>query len=301
MNHLDVRDTRLERIVSDEPMRKRAGGFRFTEGPVWHAADGVVIFSDIPGDRMYRFNPTSERVDIYREPSNKANGNVLDHEHRLLTCEHATSRVVRQEADGGMTVIAAHYDGIELNSPNDIVVDRDGRLYFTDPPYGRHAGTGPLAGVGVERPQLQPVQGVYRVDPRDGSVVRLADDFDQPNGLCFAEEESVLYVNDTARRHIRRYEVRGGGLVGGEVWAEVGGAGPGVPDGMKVDSEGNLFCCGPGGVHVFSGKGQILGVILVPEPCGNFNWGDADRRTLYLCATTSLFSCRMRVPGIAAW
>ncbi len=295
MQHLDIRDIRLKRIVTDEPLRKRASGFQFTEGPVWHGDDNIVVFSDIPADRMYFFDPKSEQSAIYREPSNKANGNVFDHKHRLITCEHSTSRVVRQEDDGNLAIIASHYDGIELNSPNDIIIDRSGRLYFTDPPYGR------LAGVGVQRPQSQAVQGVYRVDPSDRSIVRLADDFDRPNGLCFAETESVLYVNDSARMHIRRYQIRGPELFGGEVWADVRGAGPGAPDGMKVDSEGNLFCCGPGGVHVFNGAGQQLGLIRVPEECANFNWGDADRRTLYLCASTSLFSCRMHVPGLQAW
>lgn len=300
VDHLDARDGRLALLIADEPMRRRAGGFRFTEGPVWHDATQCLIFSDIPGDRMYRFDPATGAVGIYRAPSRKANGNVFDHQQRLLTCEHATSRVVREEADGTMTVIASHYDGLELNSPNDVIVDRSGRIYFTDPPYGRHAGTGALLGVGIPRPQQQPVQGLYRVDPRDGTVVRLAEDFEQPNGLCFAEEETVLYVNDTARMHIRRYDMRGGTPAGGEVWAELTGEAPGVPDGMKIDAAGNLYCCGPGGVHVFSGAGQPLGVIRVPEDCANFNWGDADRRTLYLCATGSLYSCRTHVPGIAA-
>ena len=296
MTHMDIRDAAFERIVSAEPLRKRATGFIFTEGTVWHGDRNVVIFSDIPGNRMYTFDPATETVSDYRNPSNKANGNVFDHQHRLVTCEHVTSHVVREEPDGSRTVLASHYDGVELNSPNDIVVDRAGRLYFSDPPYGRL-----IAAVGLERPQLLPVQGVYRVDPADGSVTQLADDFDRPNGLCLAENETVLYVNDSARMHIRRYEIRNDRLVGGEVWAEVHGEGPGAPDGMKVDSEGNLFCCGPGGVHVFGAKGKLLGIIRVPEETCNFNWGDADRKTLYMSATSSLYSCRTHVPGLANW
>ncbi len=295
MTHIDMRDPAFERIVGDEPMRKRATGFIFTEGTVWHAEKRVVIFSDIPGNKMYRFDPATEETSIYRAPSNMANGNIFDHQHRLVTCEHATSHVVREEPDGSRTVIASHYDGVELNSPNDIVIDRQGRLYFSDPPYGR------MAGPGIERPQLLPVQGIYRVDPRVGSVVQLADDFDRPNGLCFAENETVLYVNDSARMHIRRFTIRDDLLEGGEVWAEVHGDGPGAPDGMKVDSEGNLFCCGPGGVYVYSDKGKLLGRIRVPEECCNFNWGDDDRRTLYMSSTTSLYSCRTRVPGNLNW
>jgi gluconolactonase len=301
MSHLSIRDPQLETLLDAEPMRRRATGFRFTEGPVWHGDDNVLIFSDIPGDCLYRFDPASEAVTVYRQPSNKTNGNVFDREHRLVSCEHATSRLVRTEIDGSVSVLASHYDGIELNSPNDVVADRKGRLYFTDPPYGRYKGEGALLGVGVPRPLLQPVRGVYRVDPRDGNIVRVVDDFAEPNGLCLAEDESVLFINDTARMHIRRFEIKGDEVAGGEVWAETKGTEPGVPDGMKIDSERNLYCCGPGGVHVFDPAGRFLGAILVPEVCANFNWGDPDRRTLYLCATSSVYSCRTKVPGAVAW
>jgi gluconolactonase len=300
MRHLDVRDSRLSRIVSDEPMAKRAGGFRFMEGPVWRGHDGVLIFSDIPGDRLYSFDPRSGAVEIFRSPSNKTNGNCLDREGRLLSCEHATSRLVRQEPDGRMTMLASHYGGLELNNPNDVVVDSSGRLYFTDPPYDRYAGEGALLGVGIPRAEQQPVRGVYRVDPQGGSIIRIVEDFEERNGLCLAENGAALFINDTARRHIRRFEVRQEGVSGGEVWALLEGDELGVPDGMKVDVEGNLFCTGPGGLHVFAPNGQILGVIHVPEVAGNFNWGDADRKTLYICATSSLFSCRTLVPGPAA-
>ena len=299
MSHLDVRDPKLSRIVSDEPMAKRASGFRFTEGPVWRANDGVLIFSDIPGDRLYRFDPRSNAVDIFRAPSNKTNGNCLDREGRLVSCEHGTSRLVRQEPDGRMTTLASHYGGLELNSPNDVIVDSSGRLYFTDPPYGRYGGEGVLLGVGIPRAIQQPVRGVYRVDPRDGSIIRLVDDFEEPNGLCLAENGAALFVNDTAKGHIRRFEVENGGVSGGEVWAVLEGDEPGVADGMKVDAEGNLFCTGPGGLHVFAPNGQILGVIRVPEVAANFNWGDPDRKTLYICATSSVYSCRTIVPGPA--
>jgi gluconolactonase len=178
-------------------------------------------------------------------------------------------------------------------------VDSSGRLYFTDPPYGRYAGQGALLGVGIPRAEQQPVRGVYRLDPQDGSIIRLVEDFEEPNGSCFAEDEAVLFVNDTAKMHIRRFEVRKEGLSGGEVWAALEGDKLGVPDGMKVDTEGNLFCTGPGGLHVFAPNGQILGVIRVPEVAGNFNWGDADRKTLYICATSSVYSCRTLVPGPA--
>jgi gluconolactonase len=300
MSHLDVRDSKLSRIVSDEALAKRASGFRFTEGPVWRAKEGVLIFGDIPGDHLYSFDPRSEVVEIFRAPSNKTNGNCLDREGRLISCEHATSRVVRQELDGRMTTLASHYGGLELNSPNDVVVDSSGRLYFTDPPYGRRQGEGALFGVGIPREEQQPVRGVYRLDPRDGAIIQLVDDFEEPNGLCFAEHEAVLFINDTARMHVRRFEVRQAGVSGGEVWAVLQGDEPGVPDGMKVDAEGNLFCTGPGGLHVFAPNGRILGVIRVPEVAANFNWGDADGKTLYICATSSVYSCRTLIPGPAA-
>jgi len=290
MGILEVRDKQLQQIVSEEAIRKRAGGFVFIEGAVW-SPHATVIFSDIIGNKMYEFDPSTGEATSFRDPSNMANGNVYDREGRLITCEHATSRVVRLELDGTMTVLAANYGGTELLSPNDVVVDMQGRIVFTDPPYGR------LLPAGIPRPFSQPVQGVYRVDPRGGSIERLADDFDRPNGLCFAGEESVLFVNDSARMHIRRFGVEGSGLTGGEVWAELKGSGKGAPDGMKVDSRGNLFCCGPGGVHVFSRDGRCLGVIQVPEEVANFNWGDDDLMTLYLCASTSLYSCRVLVPG----
>jgi gluconolactonase len=299
MSHLDVRDPRFSRIVMDEPVVKRASGFRFTEGPVWRARDGVLVFSDIPGDCLLSFDPRSDTVEIFRSPSNKTNGNCLDREGRLVSCEHATSRVVRQEPDGAVTTLASYYDGLELNSPNDVVVDSSGRLYFTDPPYGRHQGEGALFGVGIPRAEQQPVRGVYRLDPRDGSLIRIVEDFEEPNGLCLAEDGAVLFINDTARMHIRRFEVQKDGVSGGEVWAVLKGDEPGVPDGMKVDAEGNLFCTGPGGLHVFASDGQMLGVIRVPEVTGNFNWGDPDRRTLYICATSSLYSCRTLIPGPA--
>ena len=157
MTALEVRDGRLNEIISDGPVLKRAGGFEFTEGPVW-SASGTLVFSDIPASTLYEFDPATDRVTCYRRPSHKANGNTYDHQGRLITCEHATSRVVREEADGSLTVLAAEYAGAELNSPNDVVVDKAGGIWFTDPPYGRMDMP-----VGVERPFPQPVRGLYRL------------------------------------------------------------------------------------------------------------------------------------------
>jgi gluconolactonase len=287
---VEVRDTRIEAVVTHERLLKRAGGFGFTEGPMWSPSD-TLVFSDITGDQMFEFDPTSDETSSYRKPSNKANGNAYDRDQRLLTCEHSTSRVVREEKDGTIAVVVSHFQEAELNSPNDIIVASNGRLLFTDPPYGRTAFGG------IERPIPQPHQGVYSADPEDGSVELLVGDFDRPNGLCLSADETVLFVNDTERSHIRRFDLSSAGVRGGEVWAEVSGEGDGKPDGIKIDTGGNLFCTGPGGIHVFSEKAELLGIIRVPEGVANFNWGDPDLMTLYICANPSLYSIRVKVPG----
>jgi gluconolactonase len=290
---LDVRDPRLTEIIApDARLEPLATGFQFLEGPVWMPIQAALVFSDIPGDTMYRWNAASG-VTVFRRPSRKANGNACDRDGRILTCEHATSRVVRQELDGRLTVIASHYAGLELNSPNDIVVKRDGAIYFTDPNFGRRPTR-----YGVPREQQQPCQGVYRLEPEAGALARVADDFDQPNGLCFSLDESLLFVNDSARGHIRVFEItEEGGLRGGKVWAEVHGQGPGVPDGMKFDAAGNLYCAGPGGIYVFDAHATCLGAIRMPEQAANFCWGGDDLRDLLVCASTTLYRVRVQIAG----
>jgi gluconolactonase len=232
-------------------------------------------------------------IATYRKPSNKGNGNAFDREGRLLTCEHATSRLVREERDGSFTVLASHYKGKELNSPNDLTVKSDGAIYFSDPTFGRIRED-----VGVPRPLTLDFRGVYCVTPGGTDLRLLADDFEQPNGLCFSPDESRLFVNDTPRLHIRVFGVKpDGSLTGGSVWAETTGEGEGRPDGMKLDSAGILYCTGPGGVHVFDPAGVCLGVILTPERPTNFAWGDADRCGLYITAQTSLYRARVKTPG----
>lgn len=183
-------------------------------------------------------------------------------------------------------------NGLTYDSPNDIVCRSDGGIYFTDPPYGR------ARFYGVERPQELPFQGVYRVGADPGTPELLVDDFDRPNGLCFSLDEQRLFVNDTARQHIRVFEVtRGGGLAKGRLWAETRGDGPGAPDGMKIDAAGHLYCCGPGGIHVFDPEANLREVIAVPEHAANFAWGDDDYRSLFITASTSLYRIRTRTPG----
>ncbi|WP_192181892.1 SMP-30/gluconolactonase/LRE family protein [Mesorhizobium amorphae] len=279
-------------VVGNAAMERLATGFSFTEGPVWHPYEKWLVFSDIPEGRMYRRLASGE-IEPFRDPSHKANGNTLDRQGRLVTCEHATSRVTRAEPNGGVSVLATHHGDRELNSPNDVVVATGGAIYFTDPSFGR------MEFYGVPRRQELAFQGVYRIDGDGARLALLADDFVQPNGLCFSLDESRLFINDTERGHIRVFGVEANGdLNGGAVWAVTEGSEPGSPDGMKIDSRGNLYCTGPGGIHVFDASGDLLGVIRTPEYCANFTFGDEDLRSLYIAASTSLYRLRVRVPGL---
>jgi gluconolactonase len=293
---VEIRNRRFRSVVGDDVEFDRVGtGFLFTEGPVWHPTGRFLLFSDIPSSRIWKWSPTIGFA-VFRDPSNMANGLTYDRSGRLIACEHATSRVTRTEDDGRVTVLASHYEGKELNSPNDAVVRSDGSIYFTDPPYGR------VEFYGVPRPQRLPFQGVYRIDPDAGMLHLLVDDFDRPNGLCFSLDERRLFVNDTARQHIRVFDVApDGSLASGHLWAETVGQGEGAPDGMKIDREGNLYCCGPGGIHVFGPDAVCLGVIRVPERTANFTWGDDDLRSLFITASTSVYRIRVKVPGRPAF
>ncbi len=290
---VEIRDDRFREVVGDSVELEQLGsGFDFTEGPIWHHGEKHLTFSDMPGDHMRRWSADGGVV-TFRKPANKANGNAYDRKGRIVTCEHATSRVTRTGHDGAIEVLATHWDGKELNSPNDIVVKSDGGIYFTDPTYGR------LEYFGVPRETELDFQGVYRVEDDGSRLSLLADDFAQPNGLCFSLDESRLFVNDTERGHIRVFDVSGErSLSGGAVWAEVTGEGAGAPDGLKIDRQGNVYCCGPGGLHVFAPDATCLGVIRVPEVVANFAWGDADMQSLFLTASTSLYRVRSKTPGL---
>jgi len=272
-----------------------ATGFLFTEGPLWHPRDKFLLFSDMPGDHLRRWS-AADGITTFRKPCHMSNGLAYDRAGRLLVCEHATSQVTRTEADGRSVPLATHYQGRELNSPNDIVCAADGGIYFSDPPYGR------ARFYGVERPQELDFQGVFRVGADPKSPVLLVDDFDRPNGLCFSLDERRLFVNDTARKHIRVFDVtRPGGLVNGRIWAETKGDKPGAPDGMKLDSAGTVYCCGPGGIHVFDPDGNLREILETPEHTANFAWGDDDYRSLFVTASTSLYRVRRTVPGLPAF
>lgn len=290
---VEIRHNRFTKVVgSDVELDRIASGFDFIEGPVWHPYDKFLIFSDIVGNAMYRWSK-ADGITLFRKPSQMANGNTYDRQGQLLTCEHATSRITRTEHDGSILVLVSHYHGKELNSPNDIVVKHDASIYFTDP----NSGRGPYYGVPREQELL--FQGVYRLDPEGKSLTLLVDDFSKPNGLCFSLDEKHLFINDTNRQHIRVFDVRPEGtLTNGRVWAETIGEGVGAPDGMKIDQEGNLYCCGSGGIHLFDARANCLGVVRMPEHTANFAWGDDDLCNLFITASTTLYRLRVQVPGL---
>lgn len=287
----EIRDDRFRDVVGEHvSFEKIATGFLFTEGPLWHPQGQYLLFSDMPGDHLRRWS-ARDGVTTFRKPSNQSNGLAWDPEGRLIACEHSTSRLTRTEPDGRIVVLASHYGSKELNSPNDVVVRSDGTIYFTDPTYGRAEYYGRL------RECELAFRGVYSV-ATDGRLSLLADDFGQPNGLCFSADERRLFVNDTERAQIRVFDVTSDGtLANGREWARTVGDGEGAPDGMKIDVESNLYCCGPGGIHVFAPDATCLGVIRVPEYTANFAWGDPDFRSLYITASSSLYRIRTRVPG----
>ncbi len=288
---VEAHDDGIRKLVPEGvTLEQVATGFGFTEGPIW--CGDYLLFSDIPRNRIVRWQMHSEgpAVTTFRSPSGNSNGLTLDRSGRLIACEHSTRRVTRTEVDGSVSVLADRYDGRRLNSPNDVVVRSDGSVYFTDPPYG-------LADTVVWKEMS--FNGVYRIAP-DGKLVLLADDFDRPNGLAFSPDEAILYVNDSARRHIRAFDVSADGDVNNSrVLIEMQLPGIGGPDGMKVDQEGNIYCTGPGGIWVMNPDGKHLGTIVLLESPANFAWGDPDWRTLYVTARTSVYRLRLSVPGIA--
>lgn len=290
--NVEVRDSRLGQVLdTGAEMETVATGFQFLEGPTWHPHDGYLVFSDILGDCLYRWS-RDLGVTVLRKPSHMANGNTFDRQGRLLTCEHATSRVTRTNQDGRIEVLASHYGAKELNSPNDIIVNRDGGILFTDP----NSGRGPR--YGIAREQELAFQGVYHLDADNHQLTLLAGDFSKPNGLCTSVDETRLFVNDTDRGHIRVFDVEADGVLSaGRVWAELEGEGLGVADGMKVDREDHLYCAGPGGLHLFDAEANCLGVIQMPEHTTNLAWGDGDLGSLYITASTSLYRLRTQVPG----
>ncbi|BCX17660.1 MAG: gluconolactonase [Geminicoccaceae bacterium] len=293
MAHEILRPEARELVDPDSAVEQLATGFTFTEGPVWHPVEHHLLFSDMPADVRRRWTPGVGIEEVMR-PSNKANGLTYDAQLNLLACEHATSSLVRFTRDGRREVLASHFEGKELNSPNDVCVRSDGSIYFSDPWYGR------MPVYGVERPRELGFQGVYRIPPQGGPPQLLVERylFDQPNGLCFSPDEKILYVNDTVQALIRAFEVKPDGSLGAG-WIFASGIRselePGVPDGMKCDERGNVWCTGPGGVWVFDREGRHVATVRVPELVANLAWGGEDWRTLFLTACRSLYAVRTKV------
>jgi gluconolactonase len=278
-------------VDENAAVRVLASGFSFTEGPIWHPRDQYLLFSDIPPGIRRRWDANGATVAL--TPSHMGNGMTYDHGLNLLVCEHATSSVARISG-GRREVLASHFEGRELNSPNDIVVAADGAVWFTDPTYGR------MPVYGVERPCQLDFRGVYRIPPGGGALELVVEKsmFSQPNGLCFSPDEKRLYINDTDQANIRVFDVEGGKLKNMRVFANgiADEAQPGRrPDGMKCDALGNIWCTGPDGLWVYAPEGRLLGKIAVPEMVANLHWGGEGWRTLFITASTSLYALNTKV------
>lgn len=257
-----------------------AEGFKFTEGPLW-LPGGPLIFSDIPANRMY-----SAPKAVFREPSHQSNGLTLDGQGRLIAAEHQARRVSRTGKDGSMTVLAGRWEGKRFNSPNDVVVRSDGMVFFTDPPYGLEGG---LEGPNAELDFC----GVFAVKPGKAPKL-LARDFERPNGLAFSPDEKTLYVADTAQGHLRAFDAaEDGALSNGRVFCELPG-----PDGIKVDTKGNLWATARDGVRVIDSNGELLQTVQVPQNPSNCCFGEADGKTLFITARTGVYRVTVSVPGI---
>ena len=290
-------DLALDQIIStSEPIVDLAtnlGGTANVEGPLWWKEGGYLLFRGTDLKR-WKYAP-GQGLSVFKENTNAANGITRDMQGRLVACEAATRRVVREERDGSITVIASSFQGRPLNFPNDIVVKSDGAIYFTDP------WAGPRAQVPPGETDLT-FAGVYRVSPDLGTLTLLVNDFLTPNGIAFSPDERVLYINDSARRHIRAFDLQPNGTLARQtdrVFADLGGPEPGGPDGMKVDSAGNVYCGGSGGLYILDPQGKKLGRIMHGfNNTANVAFGGDDWKTVYFCTRTSLGSFKAKIAGV---
>jgi gluconolactonase len=284
-------------VLGNCHLEKLWSGARWAEGPAYFGGGRYLVFSDIPNDRMMRFDEASGAVSVFRHPSMNSNGNSRDREGRLVTCEHRGRRVSRTEHDGSVITLADNWDGKRFNSPNDLVVAADGAIWFTDPTYGidmDYEGAVAQSEVGASH--------VYRIDP-SGRVEAVATDFVKPNGIALTPDGGTLYVADTGAthvedgpKHIRKFKVDGTRLSGGEVFATCD---VGLFDGFRLDVHGNLWTSAGDGVHCYAPDGTLIGKILVPEVVANVCWGGPKRNRLYICGTTSLYATYVRTNGVA--
>lgn len=282
-------------VPKDAVLERVSHGHIFTEGPVWNAREGALYWTDIIGNTIWKWNPGVGKTAVLR-PSGKANGMTFDKEGRLIVAGWTSRTVWRMALDGSITPLATHYQGKKLGTPNDIVVKSDGAIYFTDPP----GGVGIVEMEGEDLQQYLNFSGVYRLNPDTRDLTLLTDGVPGCNGLVFSPDESLLYVNDTGGRYIQVFDVQADGtLKNSRRFVDIVGEEPGNPDGMKVDVKGHVYCTGPGGIHIFDPSGNYLGRLKVPEHCSNMAWGDADWKTLYITARTSVYRMRLFIQGIS--
>ncbi len=294
----EILDERFSRcLIGHARVERLWTGARWSEGPAWFAAGRYLVWSDIPNNRMLRYDECDGHVSVFRSPANNSNGNTVDREGRLVTCEHLARRVTRTEHDGSITVLADRFEGKRFNSPNDVVVKSDGSIWFTDPSYGilfDYEGAKADSEIGACH--------VYRIDP-NGSVTRVADDFEKPNGLAFSRDEEFLYIADTGvthlkggPKHIRKLAVTGGGKTLGRstLFAECTA---GLFDGFRIDQDGRIWTSAGDGVHCYDPDGTLIGKIRIPEYVANVAFGGPRRNRLFICGTTSLYSAYLAING----
>ncbi len=285
---VEVIDDAFRQVIEpDAPVRLIASGLKFTEGPVWLEWEGgFLVFSDIPADTLYRWDP-EKGLQVFRKPSHNANGNTTDPQGRLVTAEHGSRSVTRTTPGGEVTTLVSAYKGGKLNSPNDVVVRSDGTIWFTDPPYGLG-----------KRKREQDANYVFRLDPGAGEPVAVVSDFERPNGLCFSPDETHLYVADSdhSKSHVRRFRVTEDlALADGKVFVKVD---PPAPDGIRIDRDGRLYVTAGDGVQVFDTEGKLIGKVRLPERPTNCAFGEKERKTLYITARPNVYAVRLKVAGL---